>query len=899
VLEVVRRNSPEEKRLLFTEVDADRDTWIVSDLQSKWHLQKELIQKRGVLEQTAVLRATELWQRLAFQVAPQLHPLSNELAQTLFWNWIQEMNLPWARSPQAVPVVLNQMQMWMGIFSDPHFEDIMSQWFKDNQESYVRWGHWFELCSAIWNRCQEQNYVMVSWLPAVLLSEDLGRLKWRRSLTFDLGPQISQVEGQLIKELGRHLDVRVIYPEAPWLSLMKNTLRPYEALLSEADSGDPSWQPSVEEHIGFGRFSTQLAEAKDAVAQVRDWLEQGIEPQKIALVAPDIEEYWPALRLYLKEEGVPVCKPLSAKLGGFLETAQWLSILRTVMAKVTSNDLEVFFFAQQKTPRLSFDQFKVLFSHIYDSADLQRAHHFFAANKMPPAQELLSVSEFLAWSLRYWDAEAGQQRLLALLQVIGKEVPRSLTLKSSQWLSYLEGILARRELNLEAANEGGIWCVSLSSADWLPVTHAIFLNLNEGALRSVESSPVSSTEGQRIFTDTGYAVGTTDRQELEFEFLWFLQKKWKALRLCFSSTDFQGKVLTPSKLWMWAGFLSGQLKHQPEAPRLTLWDELQDQTIEELGQARGFSAERVAQLTTGLKRDVDIAVNTWGAGRPQRLSASSLERYFMCPFVFASERQLKLSDDPALDLDLDRRTRGVLLHALVDRLGTEPFQPIWTDDELLALIEEVRQSEKIQLGEERLWPAIRAQHMRLARQFLTFEADWRRRFPATKTVARELAFETAWGEALMAGRMDRVDADAQGRYAVIDYKAGSGNLRNWKSWAANHDIQMALYALLIEEGKTTLPAGPVAAANYYVVKEMDRRKGFHVKDESSELYSCKDRHYNFISESEKQELFTSVRQSIDQAITDISGGRLNPQPEDVKICTACSWRSLCRAPHLN
>jgi hypothetical protein len=182
MLEVLRIDGPEDKRRLFAKADPIHGTWIVSDLQSKWHLQKEFIQARGVLEQTAVLRAQELWQRLCFQVAPQLQPLTMELAQTLFWDWIQEKNLPWARSPQAVSVVLAQMQMWMTIFSDPNHEDIMSQWFSDNQEAYVKWGHWFELSSEIWRRCQESNYVMTAWLPAVLLSQDLSQLHWRRTI---------------------------------------------------------------------------------------------------------------------------------------------------------------------------------------------------------------------------------------------------------------------------------------------------------------------------------------------------------------------------------------------------------------------------------------------------------------------------------------------------------------------------------------------------------------------------------------------------------------------------------------------------------------------------------------------------------------------------------------------
>lgn len=913
MLNILKCERPEAKRGLFSDFDPKSGAWIVSDLQSKWHLQKELLARDGVLEQACVWRATELWRHFAFQLQPQMRLLSPELAQTLFWNWIQPMNLPWAKSPHAVPVVLNQMQMWMSIFSDPQHEEIMPQWFQDNPESYVRWGHWFELCASIWQRCQQENLMMVNWLPALLLQQDLSRLVWERALTFDLGPQVSQVEGQLIKELSKHFDVNLVFPEAPWVSLMKNTLRPYDDLLDEPYKGDPAWQPSVSSALEFGRFSTQLAEVKDAVARTRRWLESGVEAQKIALVAPDIEEYWPALQMYAAEEGIPLCKPITARLGSFLEMARWVSTLRTALSKVSAADLEVFLFSHEAQPRLAFEDFRVLFTNVYDAHDLKRAQHLFdGAVKPLPSDEAVAAGDFLAWSLRFWPSDAETQRLLALLQAIGKEVPPELQLLPHQWLSYFEGLLARREIHVKPADESGIWCVSLSSADWLPVSHGVFLNLSEGALRSLENSPVSAGEAQKIFTDTGYAVGTNDRQENEFELLWFLKREWDELRLCFAGTDFEGRVLTPSKLWMWAAFTNDDLKHQPEVPQSTRWDEIQRQDVATLAQLRGWSAQRESGAHAALARDTSAVVTSWQPSTGERISASSLEKYWGCPFVYAAERKLKMSDSPALDLDLDRRTRGSLLHALAEALSVEPMRFDWTDTELAELIEQCKINENIQLGDERLWPAQRAQHIRLARYFLEFERQWRERFPATQTVGRETAFEASWdleaggpapaGQApvVVAGRLDRVDRDSKGRYALIDYKAGSGNLRNWKSWPANHDVQMPLYAMLLEAGLVDgLPPGPVDAANYYVIKESDRRKGYHVRDESSELYSSADRHYNFISEAEKQELFKTVRGQINEAVKALMAGRLNPQPESESLCAGCSWRKLCRAPHLN
>jgi RecB family exonuclease len=912
MLKTVACSGAAEKDKLFSAFDPRTQSWVVSDLQSKWHLQKTLLARHGTLADGAVLRATELWKHFAFQLRPDLRLISPELAQTLFWDWIEPMRLPWARSPRAVTVVLQQMQMWMTLFSDPQSSEIMAQWFADNPASFVRWGHWFELCTELWHRCRERRLMMAAWLPAMLLNEDLSRLHWPRALTFDLGPQISQVEGLLLRELGarEHANVRVLYPEVPWSRLMRGALRPYEAVVERSVVGGESWQPTRNEDLHFGRFSTQLAEVKDAVARVRGWLQQGVPAAHIALVAPDIEEYWPVIKLYLRQEGIPVRKAHGARLGSFSEMARWLATLRTTLSRVSSEDLEVHFFTRQDQPRLGFEQFRVLFTHVYDALDLDRARALFESRTPIAEQEPQSLQDFLLWALRFWEASAETSRLQYLLQVLGQEVPRELLLKPTQWLSYIEGLLARREMTVQPANEQGVWCISLSSANWLDVSHCVTMNMSEGALRRVETSQVGASEAQKIFVDTGFALGDPDRQELEFELLWLLRRPWRELHLTFAGTDFAGNVLTPSRLWMWAGFVNDKWKKDPQIPLVTRWDEIQRQPLPSLAELRKWKSEQRDGLATGLMRDLDAGISTWKAEPETRLSASALEKYMECPFAFAAQRKLKLGDEPALDLDLDRRTRGHLLHALAEELLLDPPRWDWNDDDLNGLVDRVRAQKGIQLGDERLWPMVRRQHVKLARLFLRFEREWRERFPQTQTVGRESEFTCYWdfsagaptaepSAIVFTGRLDRIDRDSRGRYALIDYKASAQELRNWSSWLKNKDLQMALYAMLLEAGLCGLPAGAVAAANYYVIRDRDRRKGFHVKEADSELYSSEDKHRNWIGEADKATLFSELRQLIQEVVRGILAGELNPNPADEKLCVRCSWRVLCRAPHLN
>ena len=104
MLEILKCRRPQDKQSLFSDFDPRRGSWVVPDLQSKWHLQRDLLRRQGAIEQASVWRSTELWSHLSFQLHPDLRVVSPELAQTLFWNWIQGLNLSWARSPQAVRV---------------------------------------------------------------------------------------------------------------------------------------------------------------------------------------------------------------------------------------------------------------------------------------------------------------------------------------------------------------------------------------------------------------------------------------------------------------------------------------------------------------------------------------------------------------------------------------------------------------------------------------------------------------------------------------------------------------------------------------------------------------------------------------------------------------------------
>jgi ATP-dependent helicase/DNAse subunit B len=294
------------------------------------------------------------------------------------------------------------------------------------------------------------------------------------------------------------------------------------------------------------------------------------------------------------------------------------------------------------------------------------------------------------------------------------------------------------------------------------------------------------------------------------------------------------------------------------------------------------------------------------------LSASKIEDYLTCPFIFAAKSLFRLSDLPSLDLDVDASTRGKLVHALFERLTREPMVFEYTRAELERVVDLAREQAALQVYDERLWPSMRQRYAETARQFLAFEREWRARFPETSTLDREVSIEgfvdpqtgelTRDGDAekiRFTGSIDRVDIDRSGHAAIIDYKSSPTGSVQWTKWIENDDLRLLLYSIAYERGLTKQEAGQVVSAVYYVARTMDRDKGFKVDDIEQGLYATDDRKQNKISLEAKGRLFTEVRQSLSQAVTRMRTGEFAPVPKSKDTCRTCQWSSVCRAPHLN
>ncbi len=628
------------------------------------------------------------------------------------------------------------------------------------------------------------------------------------------------------------------------------------------------------------RYASTLSEVQAAVAQSRKWLDQGVSPSDIAILHPNMEDVWPTLSEYFRIEGIPCDKSIVTKVLLHPEMQLLNSKLKLMAGEVDRSLLESVLF--EAAPQMLYKNF------------VRRYHNFYGAYQTEDDPEIqsfiqnlsnhnFSLQDFLDVVIKKFGGQKGLW-LKPIVQRMMSEVPSDIEWPFKLWIQYFERLLVKTEIVLERGVDDGLKILNLESADWLSAEYIWVMGLNEEALKSFEPMGLSVREVLSLSQQTGFQLPLPDQRHKEFEALWLLEREVRELHLSTSANDLSGQAQAASLIWLEKSVEFGLSHEHLEQPESTRLSELQNQD-----QAQSLPHQ-------------------FGPFEITRLSATQIEKYLDCPFIFAAEKVFNLSNDPALDLDLDHRMRGLLLHALFEKLAIEPMKFDLSENEVGELLEQIK--DRVQLGEKEFWPSIKKKYIKIGSQFLEFEKEWRKRFPQTQTVARELEIKALWsqkqkrfikeGDGIpFLGRIDRVDQNVSRDVVLIDYKSSSHNLFHWSSWISNAKLQLGIYMLAVEDGVTSLEHSPVVGALYYVLKDKKREKGFRLEDTDESLFSSVDKIKNWLSPTQKAKFLNELRELVFNTVENIQKGEFYPNPRDQKLCELCAWRKLCRAPHLN
>ncbi|HEV7800257.1 MAG TPA: PD-(D/E)XK nuclease family protein, partial [Burkholderiales bacterium] len=216
---------------------------------------------------------------------------------------------------------------------------------------------------------------------------------------------------------------------------------------------------------------------------------------------------------------------------------------------------------------------------------------------------------------------------------------------------------------------------------------------------------------------------------------------------------------------------------------------------------------------------------------PGKISASGYNALMACPYQFYARHVLHLGELDDVQEEIEKKDYGQLVHQILfDFHSAHP--------RVLDLDPAAARSELERLSVSAFADAVSRNF--LARAWLTRWValipeylDWQRKREQSGwlwhagEVGRDIEMTTPEGRRfVLRGRLDRVDANADGAFAVIDYKTQRPEVLKHKLEAGGEDVQLPVYALLW--------GGAVAAALFLSV-ERGGVKDVPIGDELAEL----------------------------------------------------------------
>ena len=193
---------------------------------------------------------------------------------------------------------------FLPVLGHPHGHDFMERWFQKDPKARERCYSWFQMGIWLWQQFNEKKLIPKTWVKAVLINHQMDRVD--RPIVFDLDLDLDDMESELILNLSRLQEVNVI---VPGLDFVHKPGSSYYNLLSCCQPKSNLAAKNHKTHILFRQYPSMLSEVKEAVAQVRKWIdEKEVLPHEVGIVSPVIENYWPTLSEFLTMEGIPAKK---------------------------------------------------------------------------------------------------------------------------------------------------------------------------------------------------------------------------------------------------------------------------------------------------------------------------------------------------------------------------------------------------------------------------------------------------------------------------------------------------------------------------------------------------------------------------------------------------------------
>lgn len=913
MLKLFTIKNPSARWKLLNRFCPETDQFIVSDLKTKQALTEKLLLKQKPLPEFCVMRADEFYKQLFYSLKRPWRLSSDSFVKELLAEFCANQKETWIKNLQNSDHVFHFFTVFLPVFFHQESESLLEEWFYKRKKSVI-WQPLVKLCQSFFWTLESEKILPESGVKACLFHylplQDLMPFKKKR-LFLDLSFSFDFCEKEIFKELSRYQDICVLSPVLDNQLFFKQDFNVYQALKKEIPSNDiiscnsfegtpkvDQKQQSLMPKFFQTRSETQLEEVKQTVIQIKTWIKKGVSLKDIVIFAPNMEEYWPALKIYFKQENIPVNKSVFAKVIDFPHVKYFLSALRLHLGYVTFEDLEIFSFYTNSQG--DFSQFKVCYSSVPDRYLVKR---LLFNDKRLSSYEKITKSQFEKWAMFFWPEKESSQK--DTVSRVFLKLPNKAQLKAEAWLRWFESELLALELEVEKENPQGLQVLSFNALYSTTRSYVFIMGLNEESLKSSSLNSVfTESERKSLLNDLGFPLLFSHTQEKENNLLWFLQSSHnKEVYLSFSVYDFQGDIKTPGLLYSLSEVLfSARLVHLKGKP---LWNKQREQANSDaiLNQSH-LDISTIEALKVSLKcKDSVRFIHKADI----RLSPQRLKTYRDCPFKYAAEKLFFVEDRPPVERELSALSKGSIVHYLF-KYVLQRYPELNLSQKQEADIIELMKPCAEELIYKRQWNIVKEELSDLLQAFLAHEISIREQFPFLKPKDFEVRYEIYWNQTQgcfsaekgypFTAQVDRVDRDeATKTYVVRDYKASKGDLTHISSWVKpdKEEFQLTFYAEALRKGLIPeFPAQPVSALFYSFYKDNFSTKGFVEKNHPIETLMGKGlRGHKQDQKFLDQAIEKSLKQTRD-LVKLMEEGHFIPKPRNKKLCKKCVYRTWCR-----
>ena len=919
MLTIIENADIRKKKQFLKKLDLDKNLWVTSDIKSEFFILNLLKKNKSDINKNTVIRAASFWSDLLTQAQPEYNLVSRAFLLPVYEEWVncKSPQEEWQKNWETGSLVCQHIEALSHLLCHPLKEQLIEEWkskFTDRKNKH--WTKWYNLSLDFWQYLAQEKILETSWASSFLIDRIPFNYIPKKEIIFDLGFDINKVEAELICQMAKKLNITVLKPFYKSYTYIASI---YEGFDQKKLTSEKSQVP-VPGNLEIKKFTTTLAEVKNISVQVKKAIARGIEPNKISVLAPHIEDYWPCLKSYFKKENIPFNKTETTHLHHFPIVQLWFSKMWTYLSIFKYENLETILVHQNQGQNqyTSFSKLKSQFYNIKDISDwpLKDLKLEILKNK----NELVTRDQFVEWAkklLPSFKTEDGTLISISIRKHLEGFPPstksiKSLKLKWQAWLSLLEFHFKNTEITLpKSSHINGVHCLSFNALNWVDSDFIYIAGLSEQNMLTHKHNLISSLEVHSLTDDLGFHVKIEPSNKLEQVIDCFIHDQQdQHLTLSFATTNFLGTPLNPSCLWLEKALEHQKNTHQFDNLELTSWDKQQRKsTVKEI-----LSLTEDSLSEQSIKEDIGHKTPPlFFEGQIKKLSASSLDLYVKCPFIFTAKKIFHLWDGPERDMDIPAMDRGNMLHKLFEILKNKKLdlEEVKSRETILKIIGEIKFNSDFKKEMRKIHPIIweREKNILLKKtlRFLEHEKERKLLFKNYQTIACEKEYSCYWdlknkslakkGDILLKGKIDRIDSDSKS-YQIIDYKNSLPTGSTVTSWASQSNFQMAFYMQVLEKGLCNLPTLPVKSALYLSYKNFTYQ-GLAIKDPAYIELLGSPRKRSLITEEQKEAILKSVNNKINSTISNIYIGKLHAKPRSKTTCKTCRWNRICRARHLN